>query len=45
MALDIIQKIINSKAFVFEVKPTDFQIEGISGELIDIHNLIEQKDS
>jgi len=41
IALDTIQEILNSKAFEFEVKTTDFTIEGIYGELIDKNHLIK----
>lgn len=42
MGLRIIQEVVNSGAFEFEVKPTDFNIESICGELIDKNNLIKK---
>ncbi len=44
MGLSIIQEIVNSKVFEFELKPTDFNIERIYGELIDENNLIKNSD-
>jgi len=41
IALDTIQEILESKAFEFEIKTTDFTMEGIYGELIDKNHLIK----